>query len=321
MNWDVLAYLIPGLSNGLLIALVALGYSMVYGVVGLINFAHGDLVMLGGFATLTLIGMLPGLAGIEPGSATAWTMLVGLVPLVAVFGASVNWGLDRIVYRPLRSAPKLTSLVSAIGVSFILINIGLLWGALPMSVFGDGRSAASAKDVPDLLGYAVLLGGDGPVQFLARDLLIWVTALSAMLGLSWFVTRTRTGTAMRACAQDAVAARLMGIDADRVIGIAFLLGGALAGIAGLVYACTNCTITYTLGFRQGLDAFAAAVLGGIGKLPGAVLGALIIGLVRSFTDAIEGGSQWTNAAVFAVLIAVLVLRPGGILGAAGREKV
>jgi branched-chain amino acid transport system permease protein len=318
--WEVLLQqLVTGLSNGLIIALVALGYTMVYGIAGLINFAHGEVVMLGCFLTLTLIGacgMAPGAGGAVP-----WLGIAGLLLAVPLCTGALAWSVDRLAYRPLRlrGTSRLGLLVSAIGVSFILLNLGLLWGALPMGVFAGGRIPTARQDVPDLIGYRNLLGDGAVLQLTAKDLLVAATTLPLLAGLTWFVRRTRLGTAMRACAQDPQAAALMGIDVQRVVGAAFLIGGALAGVAAVVRALYDNTIDFQMGYRTGLDAFTAAVLGGIGNLPGAVVGALVIGLVRAFSDQYLA-SVWSNTAVFAVLILALVFRPAGLLGARVRER-
>ena len=315
----VIQLAITGLSNGLIIALVALGYTMIYGIIELINFAHGDLVMLGSFAALTVIGA----AGIQPGppGSVPWMAITALLIVVPIFSAGVNWGIDRLAYRPLRNAPKLNALVAAIGVSFVLMNLGLFWGGMPLPGFGSGAAAnASApKNFPDLLGYRNLLG-QSEIQLLAKDLLVFAITLPLMAALTWFVTRTRLGTAMRACAQDPVAASLMGIDTNRVISATFVLGGALAGVASVVWCLYNNSFSYQMGYRVGIDAFTAAVLGGIGNLPGAVLGGIVIGLVRAGCDQWIA-TAWTNVLVFTVLITVLVFRPTGLLGSRMREKV
>ena len=313
-----LQQLIIGLSNGMIIALIALGYTMVYGIIELINFAHGDLFMLGCFAALTLVGLL-GVDHSAAGSPGVWLGLLLMLLLVPLFCGGLNWLVDRLAYRHLRDATKLAPLVSAIGVSFVFMNIGLLWGGVPMEVFGFGRAAAAPKNFPELLSNANLLGQSN-VQFSRKDLMVAVVTLPLMALLTWFVKRTRAGTAMRAVAQDRLAAQLMGIPVDRVIGQTFLIGGALAGVASVVFAIYNNTIYFQMGYRAGIDAFTAAVLGGIGSLPGAVLGGLVIGLARAFCDQyIE--TRWTNVLVFAVLILVLVFRPSGLLGASAKEKV
>jgi branched-chain amino acid transport system permease protein len=310
--------LITGLSNGMIIALIALGYTMVYGIIELINFAHGDLVMLGSFLALTLVGLL----NLSAASGILGTLLVvgGLVLASALFCASLNWAIDRLAYKPLRKAPKLAPLVSAIGVSFILMNIGLFWGGLPMPVFSDGVAAAAPKDFPALISSTNLLGESSNLRFTVRELMIAVITVPLMIGLTSFVRYTKTGKAMRAVAQNPVAAQLMGVDINRVIGATFLIGGALGGAASVIYALYNNTIRFDLGYRAGMDAFTAAVLGGIGSLPGAMLGGLLIGVVRAMSDQyIE--ARWTNAVVFTILILILVFRPSGLLGARLREKV
>jgi branched-chain amino acid transport system permease protein len=311
-----LQQLITGLSNGLIIALVALGYTMVYGIIELINFAHGDLMMLGCFLALTLVGLCGG------EHASPWVALPAMLVVVPAFCAGLNWSVDRLAYRPLRRAPKLTALVSAIGVSFIFVNLGLFWGGLPMEVMNGGAAAAAPKDFPDLIGYHNLLGQASALQFTAKDVLVAAVTIPLMVALTLFVNRTRMGMAMRAVAQNPTAAQLMGIDVDRVIGLTFVIGGALAGVASVVCALYNDSISFQMGYRNGLDAFTAAVLGGIGNLPGAVIGGLVIGLVRAVMEGwVPNGGQWSNAVVFGVLILFLVFRPNGILGAQVREKV
>ena len=310
-GWEVfLQQLIIGLSNGMIIALIALGYTMVYGIIELINFAHGDLFMLGCFCALTLVGAL----GLD--SAASVLILLAIVP---VFCGGMNWLVDRLAYRHLRGATKLAPLVSAIGVSFIFLNFGLFWGGVPMDVFGMGKAAAAPKDFPVLVSNDNLLGNPD-VQFTAKDALVFVVTIPLMIALTWFVKRTRSGKAMRAVAQDQLAAKLMGIDVNRIIGVTFLIGGALAGVASVVSALYNNSIYFQMGYRAGMDAFTAAVLGGIGSLPGAVLGGLCIGLARAMSDQYLA-TRWTNVMVFAILILVLVFRPSGILGAKHREKV
>jgi branched-chain amino acid transport system permease protein len=311
--WEVfLQQLIIGFSNGMIIALIALGYTMVYGIIELINFAHGDLFMLGTFGALTIVGLLSNL----PVAVILATMIV----IVPVFCAMLNWLVDRCAYRHLRQAPRLAPLVSAIGVSFVFINLGLFWGGLPMEVFGGGRAAAAPKDFPVLVSNANLLGENVNVQFTAKDLMVAALTLPLMIALTWFVKRTRAGKAMRAVAQDRLAAQLMGIPVERVIGQTFLLGGALAGVASVVASLYNNTIYFQMGYRAGMDAFTAAVVGGIGNLPGAVLGGLLIGFVRALSDQYIA-TRWTNVIVFTILILVLVFRPSGLLGAKHGEKV
>ncbi len=309
--------LLVGLTNGMVFALIALGYTMVYGILELINFAHGDLFMLAAFFALTLVGAL----GLESAGVPGLVAGLALVfALSAIFGATLNVAVDRWVYKPLRASPKLAPLVSAIGVSFVFMNLGLFWGALPMEVFGGGASPAAPKTFPALLGGSNLLGEGAALRLSASDLLVIVSALSVMVGLHLFVKRSRLGKAMRATAQNPQAARLMGIDVDRVIALTFALGGALAGYAAVVYSLYINTVHYQMGYQNGLYAFTAAVVGGIGSIPGAVIGGLFIGVVRALSDQYLG-AQWQPAVLFGILILVLVFRPAGLLGAHVREKV
>lgn len=313
----VIQQLLIGLTNGMVFALVALGYTMVYGILELINFAHGDLFMLASFLALTLVGLL-GLAGAS--GATLVAGLLGIVICCALFAGFLNFAVDRLVYKPLRNAPKLAPLVSAIGVSFVFMNVGLFWGALPMQVFGGGQAAAAPKSFPDLVSNRNLLGEDAALRVTPKDLMVLFSSLAVMAALYVLVRHTRLGKAMRATAQNPMAARLMGIDVDRVIGATFLIGGALAGFAAVIYSLYINTIHYQIGYQNGLYAFTAAVLGGIGNIPGAVLGGLVIGLVRAFSDQYIG-AQWQPAVLFGMLILILIFRPSGLLGAATREKV
>jgi branched-chain amino acid transport system permease protein len=293
---------ITGLTTGFLYALIALGYTMVYGIVELINFAHGDLFMLGSFLALTVAGAVMAATGMP---ALAIALMLIAAPL---FCAALNLGVDRIVYKPLRNAPKLAPLVSAIGVSFIFMNVGLFWGG--------------SQDVnfPGLITERNLLGESSSIQFTTTDALVVAVTVPVMIALTFFVKGTSLGKAMRATAQNPVAARLMGINVDRVIGATFLIGGALAGIASVIYGLKIKTIGYQMGFQNGLYAFTAAVLGGIGNIPGAVLGAIVIGMVYSLASAYID-ARWATAMIFVILIVILVFRPTGLLGARTREKV
>ena len=313
----LLQQLVIGLTNGMVFALIALGYTMVYGILELINFAHGDLFMLASFLALTMIGLLDLQA---VGSFGGVTLLALIVIACAGFAATVNWSVDRVVYRRLRNAPKLAPLVSAIGVSFVFQNLGLFWGALPLDVFGGGTSAASPKTFPNLVSNANLLGDDAALRITPKDLMVVFSSLAVMLALYFFVRYSRLGKAMRATAQNATAARLMGIDVDKVIGATFAIGGALAGFAAVIYGLYINTINYQIGYQNGLYAFTAAVLGGIGNIMGAVLGGLVIGFVRAFSDQFIG-AQWQPAVLFGLLILILVFRPSGLLGVHAKEKV
>jgi branched-chain amino acid transport system permease protein len=296
--------IINGLTTGTLFALIAIGYTMVYGIIELINFAHGDLFMLGSFLALTLVSLM-GLENATPAMAAGGVVLAFLASMS--FCALLNFLQDRIVYKALRNAPKLTPLVSAIGVSFVFMGVGQIW------------KGVADINFPDVLPNKNLLG-DATIRFTAKDLLVILVTVPLMAGLTLFVRFTKLGKAMRATAQNPVAARLMGIDVDRVIGWTFAIGGLLAGAASVIYGLTINTVSFQMGYQNGLYAFTAAVLGGIGNLPGAMLGGIVIGLVRSLGSQYVG-EQWTSALVFAILILLLIFRPSGLLGARTREKV
>jgi branched-chain amino acid transport system permease protein len=296
--------LFNGLSNGSILALIAVGYTLVYGIIELINFAHGDVFMIGSFvsagffATIGL-GLTTGALGVVLG-----LLLTLVIAMIACGGLNVM--IERVAYRPLRSAPKLAPLITAVGMSFVLQNVGLLWlGGSPASV--DDLIRAQ-KDVVTILGVTVQ----------RADLLAFAVTIPLVLIMVSFIQRSRLGKAMRATAQDPEAARLMGISVDTTISLTFLIGGMLAGAAGLVYALYQTTIWYFQGFEAGLLAFTAAVMGGIGNIRGAVLGALIIGCIQQISDN-RIGTEWTPAIVFAYLILIMVFRPQGLIGEETRE--
>ena len=314
-------YLIIGVAYGGLIALIALGYTLVYGVVELINFAHGEVFMMGALFAMSMVTLTEVSGSSSNGAIVA--VIVGVFVLSMLFSAGLNFGIDRVAYRRLRNAPRLAPLIAAIGISFILQNIGIYWhGSNPVT---------PPNLIPtDLRAYNVLnewfdLGTR--VRLRPLDLFVIVTPIPLLLGLTWFVYRTRMGKAMRATAQDREAAALMGIDVNRAIATAFLLGGSLAGAAGMIALYYNNAANFRMGFRYGLFAFTAAVLGGIGNLGGAVVGGLCIGLVWSFSDGfakeyVSGwGAQWTPAVIFSLLVLVMIFRPSGLFGAATTDKV
>ncbi len=313
--------LLVGMINGAIIAIIALGYTLVYGIIELINFAHGDLYMLGAFTALTVVGAF----GVGDGAslqASILPMLVALL-LAAVVCAGLNMIAERYAYRPLRNAPRLAPLISAIGVSFIFLNLGLFWGGLRIFFPIMGANAAAPKSFPDLLPRIDILdslGIETNITFTTKDLVVLVTAVVLMVGLHLFVQYTRLGKAMRATAQNRDAARIMGINVNQIIALTFLIGGALAGAAGLLVGLYNNTVVFTMGFTAGLRAFTAAVLGGIGNIIGAMLGGVLIGVLSALSDQYLS-SRWTNAWVFAVLVLILVFRPGGLLGENVQEKV
>lgn len=312
--------IVIGLTNGAYISLIALGYTLVYGIVELINFAHGDLYMLGGFFALTLIGLFS-LTPNTPASMRIPLLLLILL-LTMAFTATLNAAADRFIYRRLRgSASRLAALISAVGVSFIFQNIGLLWGYLRFSQLHGvmGTNAVAPKSVPPLISNDNLLEGLFNVRFTIRDILMIAVAVSLMIALYLFVQRTKLGKAMRATAQDRDAAALMGINVNRTISLAFILGGALAGAAGMLVGQYNGTLVFDMGFTAGLRSFTAAVLGGIGNVIGAMLGGVLIGLISALSDQYIG-AKWTNAVVFAILVIILVFRPNGLLGENVQQK-
>ena len=292
-----------GLSNGTIWALIALGYTLVYGIIELINFAHGEVFMIGSFVSVSLWQTL----GVTDATSTLLIVpSIVLATLAAMIACgTLNVMIERVAYRPLRNAPKLAPLITAIGMSFILQNVGLLWRPTP-----DAS--------PDLIGSQKTLFTLLDVNILHSDVFAVAVTVPLLVGLLWFVGSTRYGKAMRATAQDPDAARLMGIDVDRTVGLTFLLGGLLAGAAGMIYAIYNGTIQFNQGFTAGLIAFTAAVMGGIGNLKGAVIGGLMIGVIQSISDT-HFGQVWTPAIVFAILILIMVFRPQGLFGEEVRE--
>ena len=314
-------YLIIGIASGGLIALIALGYTLVYGIVELINFAHGEVFMMGAVLALTVVG----LAGIDGDSSVAMIVGVALLALLAamLFSALINAGIDRVAYRRLRNAPRLAPLIAAIGFSFILQNIAIYW-------LGSNPVTAPTLIPTEYRALNVLtewFGFDTRIRLRLMDIAVIGVAIPLLAFLTWFVYKTRTGKAMRAVAQDREAAALMGIDINRTISIAFLLGGALAGAAGMIALFYNNSARFQMGFRYGLFAFTAAVLGGIGNLSGAVLGGLLIGIVWALSDGFmklyipAWGAQWTPAVIFGVLVIVMVFKPSGLLGEQTADKV
>jgi branched-chain amino acid transport system permease protein len=309
-SWEVLVQqTINGLTRGAVFALIALGYTMVYGIIELINFAHGDVFMLGLFISLawfTLLGVTTTLTG--------W-QLVTLLPLVFVLTmlstAILNVAIDRVAYRPLRRSARLAPLITAIGVSFMLENLALLWkGPAPIAY-------------PDLFPSVDIVrewfGAESAIFVTTKDVLVVGATVPLMLALHYFVTRTRWGKAMRATAQDRETAQALGINVERTIMLTFFVGGALAGAAGLIQGLYYNIGQWWMGYQAGLRAFTAAVLGGIGSMGGAALGGLVIGFLSAWSDQYIS-ARWTNAIVFSILILVLVFRPRGLMGEASTDK-
>jgi branched-chain amino acid transport system permease protein len=301
--YDFLEITLIGVTLGSVYALVALGYTLVYGILELINFAHGDVFMLGAMMAATVLVQIFSLHDNE--AAGKWIPVVLLALVVGMlFCGVLNATIEFVAYRPLRGAPRLAPLITAIGMSFILQNIGLAW------------KGSNYVPVPNILPRGDVFNvGDADYQW--NKLIVLFVTVPVLVGLVYLVQQTRQGKAMRATAQDKDAAAMMGINVNRTISFTFLIAGGLAGAAGLLYALYVTNVRYDQGFQLGLLAFTSAVLGGIGNLPGAVLGALCIGLIQAFNEGLNWhapGSDWTQSIVFSILILILVFRPEGLLG-------
>jgi branched-chain amino acid transport system permease protein len=300
--------LLDGLNNGALYALIALGYTLVYGIIELINFAHGDLFMLGAVVSAIMLYRWFDLTG--PGL-TATLLLVLVLLLTMSFCAGLNMLAELVAYRRLRRAPKLAPLITAVGISFIFQWIGQRpW-----------MTGSTPKQWPTVItggGFSVF-----GVQVQWATLVVIGVTVPLLLILTYIVQRTRQGKAMRATAQDQDAARLMGINVNRTIAFTFALGGAMAGAAGVLYVQSVGSTKFDLGFQLGLIAFTAAVLGGIGNLTGAVLGGFVIGIVQNFNEGLPYGlgQRWSQTVIFSILILLMVFRPSGLLGKPTTEKV
>jgi branched-chain amino acid transport system permease protein len=295
-----------GIADGAMFALVALGYTMVYGIIELINFAHGDVFTMGAYIAAAVVGLF----AVDENSFSAVDLVALLLifPAVMLVMAAINVGIERVAYRPLRNAPRLAPLITAIGMSFVLEGIMFLW---------HGPATVHFPDIlPHGPGYQTTIGG---VFFGFKDIFVVVTTAVLVSLLAIFINRTRLGKAMRATAQDRDAAQLMGIDINRTIAATFFIGALLAGAGGMIWGLYYNNIYYNLGFRTGLVAFTAAVFGGIGNIPGAAIGGLLIGLIASYSD-FYIGSKWTEIVIFGILIGILVFRPTGLLGMRVPEK-
>lgn len=285
--------LINGLQLGSIYALVALGYSMVYGIILLLNFAHGDIIMIGAY--------------------TSWIVMakMGLPPIAAIFATVIVCTLlgvfiEKVAYTPLRNAPRISLLITAIGISYFLeYGAQLIWGA-------------SAQVIPSYYNVAPISIGGVKISFTA--ILTIAVSVISMIALALLVQKTKVGKAMRAVSEDTGAAQLMGINVNATISFTFAIGSALAGIGSVLYCCQYAQATPTMGSMLGLKAFVAAVLGGIGSIPGAMVGGFAIGIAECFVSAI-GLSVWKDAVVFAILIVVLLVKPAGLLGRQLQEKV
>jgi branched-chain amino acid transport system permease protein len=301
--------IINGVTLGSYLALIALGYTMVYGIIELINFAHGDVYMWGFLISLTLMGFL----GVSHtlGGWQLWVIIFGVMFVTMAGTGTINMLIDRVGYKPLRRAPRLAPLITSVGMSFMLENLGMIW---------KGPSQINYPNIfPTIDILNDVLGMKTAVLFTTKDVFLMGVTVPLMIFLSLFIRSTKMGKAMRATAQDREAAALMGINVEKVIRNTFFIGGALAGAAGMVVGIYLNTGRYLMGYDAGLLAFTSAVLGGIGNIGGAVLGGYVIGFLNATSDQYLS-SEWTRALVFTTLILVLVFKPSGLLGERAPEK-
>ena len=301
----LLQQLINGLTLGAVYALIALGYTMVYGILQLINFAHGEVYMLGAYLGIIVLGALTAL-GLPSYSLVLTVLIAFIVSLLfcALYGATI----ERVAYRPLRKADRLAPLISAVGMSIILQNFVML---------AQGKQYKYLPPVVSFEGFSFFGAKISPIE-----VLILATSLALMVALQLFVTRTRIGKAMRATSQDMTMASLVGIDVNSVISATFMIGSALAAVAGVMVALYYGVVHFFMGYTAGLKAFTAAVLGGIGSIPGAMLGGVMLGLIENLGAGISDvASEYKDAFAFLVLIITLIVRPSGLLGQKSVDKV
>ena len=295
MHLSFLSNLINGISLGSVYAIIALGYTMVYGIAKMLNFAHGDVIMIGAYISFCVTQYL---------NLPAWLSVMAAMFVCTLLGMTI----ERLAYKPLRSAPSLAVLITAIGMSYFLQNLALLiWGSNP-------------KSFTSIISFGPLRLFDG--QLIISDVAI-VTVLACiliMIGLTWFTGRTRMGKAMRAVSEDKGAAQLMGVNVNRTISVTFAIGSALAAIAGVLLCSAYPTLMPTTGSMPGIKAFTAAVFGGIGSIPGAMLGGILLGIIEIFGKSYIS-TELGDAIVFAILIVILLVKPAGLLGKKIREKV
>lgn len=300
-----LQQLINGLTLGAVYGLIAIGYTMVYGIIGMINFAHGDIYMVSAFIAVTGFTLLAAF-GV---SSVPFALVVVLI--VAVLFTSVyGWAVERVAYRPLRGSTRLAPLISAIGMSIFLQNMVQL------------TQGARVKPIPPMLtgGIDIYETAEFTVRIAYSQILIVLVTVGLMIGFSWLITRTSFGRQQRACEQDRTMTALLGINVDRTISLTFMLGAALAAVAGVMVTVYYGVVDFYIGFVAGIKAFTAAVLGGVGSLPGAMLGGLIIGLIEAFWSSYLS-AEYKDVATFSILILVLMFRPSGLLGRPEVEKV
>jgi branched-chain amino acid transport system permease protein len=300
-----LQQLINGVALGMIYGLIAVGYTMVYGIIGMINFAHGDIFMVGAFISLISF-VLISTGGWAAGPGAILLVLLVSMAVTALYG----WSVERVAYRPLRGSFRLAPLISAIGMSIVLQN------------YVQVAQGARVKPIESLVtgGVEIWHGNGFAVSISTMQAMIVIVTLAVLAIFTWLVTRTPLGRAMRACEQDRKMAGLLGVDTDRTISITFVIGAALAAVAGTMYLLRYGVIDFYIGFLAGVKAFTAAVLGGIGSLPGAVLGGLLIGLIETFWSAYFT-VEYKDVATFAILVVTLIFMPTGLLGRAEVEKV
>jgi branched-chain amino acid transport system permease protein len=297
--------LVNGLTLGAVYGLIAIGYTMVYGIIGMINFAHGDIYMIGAFNALIAFLLLFGFG-------VSWVPLAVVLALIAsvVITAAYGWTVERVAYRPLRNSTRLAPLISAIGMSIILQNyVQLLQGA-------------RNKPLPSLIhgGFTIFEGNDFEVTIRYLQIGIVVVTVLLMIGFTLLITRTALGRAQRATEQDKKMAALLGVNVDRTISLTFVIGAALAAVAGVMVLLYYGQIDFYIGFLAGIKAFTAAVLGGVGSLPGAMVGGVLIGLIEVFWSGYFS-VEYKDVATFSILVLVLIFRPTGLLGRPDLEKV
>lgn len=294
-----------GVTLGSTYALIAIGYTMVYGIIGMINFAHGEVYMIGSYVSFIVIAALM-MMGID----TTWLMIAAGFVMAVIISSAYGWSIERVAYRPVRSSKRLIALISAIGMSIFLQNyVSLTQGsrdlALPSLIIGQWTVGESN-------GFAATIS--------TMQIVIWVVTFLAMLALTTFIRYSRMGRACRACAEDLKMASLLGINTDRVISLTFVIGAAMAAVAGVLLGQFYGSINPFIGFMAGMKAFTAAVLGGIGSIPGAMIGGLILGIAEALTSAYLS-TEYKDVVSFALLIVVLLVMPTGILGRPEVEKV
>jgi len=297
--------MLNGVTLGSTYALIAIGYTMVYGIIGMINFAHGEVYMIGSYVSFIVIAALM-MMGID----TTWLMIAAGFVMAVIISSAYGWSIERVAYRPVRSSKRLIALISAIGMSIFLQNyVSLTQGsrdlALPSLITGQWTVGESN-------GFAATIS--------TMQIVIWVVTFLAMLALTTFIRYSRMGRACRACAEDLKMASLLGINTDRVISLTFVIGAAMAAVAGVLLGQFYGSINPFIGFMAGMKAFTAAVLGGIGSIPGAMIGGLVLGIAEALTSAYLS-TEYKDVVSFALLIVVLLVMPTGILGRPEVEKV